>query len=47
MEREVLSMAGKEVQIKVVVQAIPMHTMSCFLLLKSLYDDLNSMVSKF
>ena len=33
--------------IKVVVQAIPTHTMSCFLLPKSLCDELNSMVSKF
>ena len=42
-----LSMAGREVLIKAVVQAILTHTMSCFLLPKSLCDDLNSMVSKF
>ena len=42
-----LSMASREVLIKVVVQAIPTHTMSCFLLPKSLCDYLNSMVRKF
>ena len=42
-----LSMAGREVLIKAVVQAIPTHTMSCFLLPKSLCDELNSMVSRF
>ena len=42
-----LSMVGKEILIKVVVQAIPTHTMSCFLLPKSLCDELNSMVSNF
>ena len=42
-----LSMAGKEVLIKAVVQAIPTHTMSCFLLPKSLCAELNSMVSNF
>ena len=40
-------MAGKEVLIKAVVQAIPTHTMSCFLLPKSLCVELNSMVSNF
>ena len=40
-----LSMAGKEVLIKAVVQAIPNHTMSCFLLPKSLCAELNSMVT--
>ncbi|KAL4627066.1 hypothetical protein ACB092_05G140400 [Castanea dentata] len=38
-----LSMAGKEVLIKAVFQAITTHTMSCFLLPKSLCDELNSM----
>ena len=42
-----LSMAGKEILIKAVVQALPTHTMSCFLLPKSLCDELNSMVSNF
>ena len=47
LEGKILSMASREVLIKAVVQAIPTHTMSCFLLPKSLCDDLNSMVSKF
>ena len=42
-----LSMVRKEVLIKAVVQAILTHTMSCFLLPKSLGDELNSMVGKF
>ena len=40
-------MAGREVLIKAVVQAIPTHTTSCFLLLESLCNELNSIVSKF
>ena len=42
-----LSMASREVLIKAVVQAIPTHTTSCFLLLESLCNELNSIVSKF
>ena len=42
-----LSMARKEVLIKVVVHAIPAHNMSCFLLPKSFCDELNSMVGIF
>ena len=47
LEGKILSMASREVLIKAVVQAILTHTMSCFLIPKSLCDDLNSMVSKF
>lgn len=37
---KLLSGAGKEILIKTVAQALPLYIMSCYLLPKSLYDDL-------
>ena len=42
-----LSITGREVLIKSVVQAIPMYVMSCFLLLMGLCEHIESMISKF
>ena len=39
-----LSMGGKEILIKVVAQVVPTHTMGCFLLPKSLCEDLEGMM---
>ena len=40
-------MGGKEILIKAVAQAVPIYTMSCFLLPKGLCDDLESMEHNF
>lgn len=42
---KLLSNVGREILIKVVAQAIPTYTMSCFKLLDSLCKELNSMMS--
>jgi hypothetical protein len=42
-----LSLAGKEVMIKAVLQAIPTYSMSIFLLPKELCKELNSLMQKF
>ncbi|GMJ04337.1 hypothetical protein HRI_004102900 [Hibiscus trionum] len=42
-----LSMGGKEVYIKSVLQAIPLYSMSCFLLPKSLCSELQTLFVKF
>ena len=45
--KKMLSMGGKEILIKAIAQAVPTYTMSCFLLPKDLYDDLESMERNF
>lgn len=42
-----LSQGGKEVFIKSVLQAIPTYAMTCFLLLKTLCDELEAIVARF
>lgn len=42
-----LSNAGREVLIKLVVQAIPTYIMSCFSLSLGLYNHIESMISRF
>lgn len=42
-----LSGAGKEILLKVVVQAIPIYSMSCFLLPRSFCDELNKLMAGF
>jgi hypothetical protein len=46
-KEKLLSKAGKEILIKAAAQAIPVYTMSCFDLTKSLCDDLSSMICRF
>ena len=46
-KEKILSIGGKEVLIKVVVQAISTYTMSCFQLPKGLYDEMEGMMRRF
>ena len=46
-KEKMLLMGGKEILIKVVAQAIPTYTMSCFLLPKGLCEDLERMMRNF
>lgn len=47
LERKMLSIGGKEILMKVVAQVVPIYTISCFLLLKGLYDELEGMMRNF
>ncbi|KAG8499231.1 hypothetical protein CXB51_005735 [Gossypium anomalum] len=42
-----LSQGGKEVFIKAILQAIPMYTMACFLLPKSLCEEMEQIIANF
>lgn len=44
---KLLSAAGKEILIKVVRQSLPIHSMNCFLLLKTFCEDLQSIFCRF
>jgi hypothetical protein len=46
-QEKMLSKAGKEILVKAVAQAIPIYTMSCFDITKTLCDELSAMVSRY
>lgn len=46
-KEKLLSTAGKEFLIKVVAQAIPTYTMSCFKISNSLCDEMTSVIRNF
>ena len=46
-KEKLLSNADKEILIKLVAQAIPSYTMSCFKLPNALCDDIASLVRRF
>ena len=46
-KEKLLSKAGKEVLIKVVVQDIPTYSMSCFKIPDSLCDEMTSLIRNF
>ena len=46
-KEKLLSKAGKEVLIKVVAEAIPTYTMSCFKIPDSLCDEMTNLIRNF
>ena len=46
-KEKMLSIKGREILIKVVPQATPTYTMSCFFLSKGLYDEIEGMMRSF
>lgn len=44
---KILSSAGKEILIKVVAQAVPLYVMSCYMLPKSVCDNLHQLCAQF
>ena len=46
-KEKLLSKAGKEILIKACAQAIPVYTMTCFDITKSLCEEINSVISRF
>lgn len=46
-KEKLLSQAGKEILIKVVVQAVPTNSMGCFKLPQSLCMDIEAMIQQF
>jgi hypothetical protein len=46
-EVKLLSKAGNEILIKVVIQAMPTYAMSCFDLTKTLCDEISAMIGRF
>jgi len=45
-EEKLLSQAGREVLLKVVIQAIPTYTMGCYKLPVSLCNEIKSLIKK-
>jgi len=45
--KKLLSKAGKEILIEAVAQYIPTYAMSCFDLIKGLYDKLNMIIARY
>ena len=46
-KEKLLSRAGKDVLIKAISQAIPTYAMSCFDLIKTLCDDISTMICRY